>query len=41
MGYEDPDGCTVRLYVDDKHEWTYHSDQDEYWLGTVQAGPHA
>ena len=42
MGCEDPDGRIVRLYVDDEeHEWTDHPDQDEYWLGTVQADPSA
>ncbi|KAL3595615.1 hypothetical protein FPOAC2_09963 [Fusarium poae] len=40
MACEDPDGRIVRLYVEDEeHEWTDHPDQDEYWLGTVEANP--
>jgi hypothetical protein len=40
MGCEDPDGKTVRLYVEEEeHDWTDHSDKDEYWLGTVRADP--
>jgi catechol 2,3-dioxygenase-like lactoylglutathione lyase family enzyme len=42
MGFEDPDGKIVRLYVEDEeHEWTDHPSQDEYWLGTVVADPEA
>lgn len=40
MACEDPDGKIVRLYVEDEeHEWTDHPDQDEYWLGKIQADP--
>ncbi|CAM6113161.1 unnamed protein product [Calypogeia fissa] len=40
MGCEDPDGRIVRLYVEGKElEWTDHPDEDEYWLGSVQADP--
>ena len=40
MGCEDPDGRIVRLYVDnEEHEWTDHPDEDEFWLGTVNADP--
>ena len=42
MGCEDPDGRIVRLYVDEEdHKWTDHPDQDEYWLGTIEADPNA
>jgi len=42
MACEDPDGRIVRLYVEDEeHEWTDHPDQDEYWLGSIQADPEA
>lgn len=40
MGCEDPDGRVVRLYVSEEvHEWTDHPDQDEYWLGSIEADP--
>ncbi|KIL86460.1 hypothetical protein FAVG1_10289 [Fusarium avenaceum] len=40
MACEDPDGRIVRLYVEDEeHEWTDHPDQNEYWLGSVEANP--
>jgi catechol 2,3-dioxygenase-like lactoylglutathione lyase family enzyme len=40
MACEDPDGKIVRLYVEDEeHEWTDHPDQDEFWLGNIQADP--
>ncbi|KAF4956888.1 hypothetical protein FGADI_3491 [Fusarium gaditjirri] len=40
MACEDPDGRIVRLYVEDEeHEWTDYPDQDEYWLGTIEANP--
>lgn len=29
----DPDGKTVRLYCNEKHEWTTDFDHDEFWLG--------
>lgn len=40
MGCEDPDGRIVRLYVDDEeHGLTDHPDEDEYWLGRIEADP--
>ncbi|KAL6826708.1 hypothetical protein J3E69DRAFT_244493 [Trichoderma sp. SZMC 28015] len=42
LACEDPDGKIVRLYVEDEeHEWTDKPDQDEYWLGNIQADPSA
>lgn len=42
MGCEDPDGRIVRLYVEnEEHDWTDHPDQDERWLGSVDADPNA
>ena len=40
LGCEDPDGRIMRLYVEnEEHEWTDHPDQDDYWLGGVEADP--
>jgi len=42
MACEDPDGKHVRLYVEDeKHEWSDHPENDDYWLTGVVADPKA
>jgi hypothetical protein len=37
---EEPDGRIVRLYVgEEEHERIDHPDQDDYWLGKIEADP--